>query len=68
MILPLIVPLFLSALRRAEDLILAMEARCYVGGAGRTNLIEFKSRKSDWVALGVVVLFSIFMLIYPFSF
>ncbi len=68
MILPLVVPLFLSALRRAEDLILAMEARCYVGGAGRTNLIEFKSRKSDWVALGVVMLFSIFMLVYPFGF
>ncbi len=68
MILPLVVPLFLSALRRAEDLILAMEARCYVGGAGRTNLIEFKSRRSDWLALAVVVLFSIFMLVYPFSF
>lgn len=56
-LLPLIVPLFLSALRRAEDLILAMEARCYVGGKGRTHFIEFKARASDFVALLVVFVF-----------
>ncbi|MBI4790187.1 MAG: energy-coupling factor transporter transmembrane protein EcfT [Chloroflexi bacterium] len=65
-LLPLIVPLFLSALRRAEDLVLAMEARCYVGGKGRTHFIEFKARPSDWVAVVFVVLFSVGILLFPF--
>jgi energy-coupling factor transport system permease protein len=50
-LLPIIVPLFLSALRRAEDLILAMEARCYVGGKGRTHFVQFQAKPSDWVVL-----------------
>jgi len=50
--LPLIVPLFLSGLRRAEELILAMEARCYISGANRTRLISFKMKSADYVTLG----------------
>ncbi len=65
-LLPLIVPLFLSALRRAEELILAMEARCYVGGKGRTHLLEFRTRASDLVSLAVVVTFMIVLLAVPF--
>ena len=67
-LLPLIVPLFLSALRRAEDLILAMEARCYVGGKGRTHYLELAARPSDFVALAMVVLFSAGMLFIRFPF
>lgn len=48
---PLIVPLFLSALRRAERLALAMEARCYMGSRGRTYLIALHAEPSDWAAL-----------------
>lgn len=66
-LLPLIVPLFLSALRRAEDLVLAMEARCYVGGKGRTRFIEFKSKPSDFIALAVTLVLAIGILVYPFS-
>ncbi len=66
--LPLIVPLFLSALRRAEDLIMAMEARCYVGGKGRTSYIEFKSKQSDWAAVAIIALFSAALFLYPFPF
>jgi energy-coupling factor transport system permease protein len=66
--IPLIVPLFLSALRRAEDLILAMEARCYMGGKGRTSFLEFESKPGDWAALVVVALFSLAMLLYTFPF
>lgn len=55
--LPLVVPLFVNALRRAEELVLAMEARCYIGGKGRTKFVEFHSRPLDWLvgftALGV---------------
>ncbi len=51
--LPLIVPLFLSALRRGEDLILAMEARCYVSGAHRTRLVQLRSGPLDWAAVAI---------------
>jgi len=49
--LPLIIPLFLSALRRAEDLIVAMEARCYGSGTNRTKFVQLKGGWLD----GVVV-------------
>lgn len=61
--LPLIVPLFIGALRRAEELVLAMEARCYVVGESRTRFIVLKSGLRDWLvvaafaALFVVVTF-----------
>lgn len=53
--LPLLIPLFMSSLRRAENLALAMEARCYGGGRGRTHLIELRSSAKDYVALAVTV-------------
>jgi|YNPNPStandDraft_1061719.scaffolds.fasta_scaffold14972_1 energy-coupling factor transport system permease protein len=46
-----IVPLFVDAYHRAEELILAMQARCYHGGKGRTYLIPFRSRPADYVAV-----------------
>ena len=50
-LLPLLVPLFLVSLQRAETLIEAMESRCYVGGKGRTHLIHMRSCPSDYFAL-----------------
>ena len=47
---PLLVPLFISAMRRATDLAMAMEARCYHGGEGRTKLKPLKYKKEDAVA------------------
>ena len=47
---PLLVPLFVSAFRRAGDLAMAMEARCYHGGEGRTRLHVLKCRRRDYVA------------------
>jgi len=47
---PLLVPLFISAFRRAGDLAMAMEARCYHGGANRTRLRVLKITKNDWLA------------------
>lgn len=55
--LPLLVPLFLSALRRADDLTLAMEARGYTGGRGRTSFIELQAVPRDYLALACVTLF-----------
>ncbi|MBQ8081294.1 MAG: energy-coupling factor transporter transmembrane protein EcfT, partial [Clostridia bacterium] len=48
---PLLVPLFVSAFRRAGDLAMAMEARCYHGGEGRTRLHVLKLERRDWLAL-----------------
>ena len=47
---PLLVPLFVSAFRRAGDLAMAMEARCYHGGEGRTRLRVLKMGKYDALA------------------
>ena len=49
-LLPLLVPLFVSAFRRADELAMAMEARCYRGGKGRTKMNPLKYAKSDLVA------------------
>jgi len=63
-LIPILVPLFISAFRRADELATAMECRCYHGGDGRTKLHILKYEGRDWVALvisgfitvGVIVL------------
>lgn len=55
--IPIMVPLFISAFRRAEELAMAMEARCYRGGVGRTRLHSLVYKKRDYVAFGIAVLF-----------
>lgn len=47
---PILVPLFISAFRRADELATAMECRCYHGGEGRTKLSELHYQTRDWVA------------------
>ena len=54
---PLLVPLFVSAFRRAGDLAMAMESRCYRGGEGRTRLRVLKLGRGDLVASLAVALF-----------
>ena len=46
-LIPLLVPLFISASRRADELAVAMECRCYHGGEGRTRLRQLKYRRAD---------------------
>lgn len=48
---PLLVPLFISAFRRADELAIAMECRCYHGGEGRTRLRQLKYQSFDFAAL-----------------
>lgn len=55
-LIPLFVPLFISAFRRADELAMAMETRCYRGGKGRTSFKELKFRKQDAGAFIVVFL------------
>lgn len=52
----LTVPLFVEAYRRAEEMALAMQARCYHGGRGRTHLVRYRLRWGDYAALGASVL------------
>ena len=56
-LVPILIPLFVSAFRRAEDLALAMECRCYHGGDGRTRMKQLKVGFIDWLALAVTSLF-----------
>ena len=55
-LVPILIPLIVSAFRRADDLALAMECRCYHGGEGRTRLRELKSAPRDYIALALTIL------------
>ena len=60
---PLLVPLFVSAFRRAGDLAMAMEARCYHGGENRTRLRVLAVTKNDWIAAaGMAALIALILL------
>ena len=56
-LIPVLIPLFVSAFRRAYDLATAMESRCYHGGEGRTKMKILKLGQTDWLILGTVLLF-----------
>jgi len=61
-LIPILVPLFVSAFKRADELATAMEARCYRGDINRTKMKIMKTTPTDWLAAGVVVLFSAIIL------
>ena len=52
-LVPILIPLFVSSFRRAYDLAMAMECRCYQGGEGRTRMKKLQTAPRDWVALAV---------------
>lgn len=56
-LVPLLVPLFISAFRRADELAMAMEARCYRGGDNRTRMRELKISKGDIVASAIFIIY-----------
>ena len=61
-LVPLLVPLFVGAFKRADELALAMEARCYNGGENRTRMKVLKTAPPDYMALGIVALLIIFLI------
>lgn len=61
-VVPIIIPLFISAVRRAGELAVAMECRCYNGGEGRTKLRQLKCSGADFIALGFTGLFMGFII------
>ena len=56
-LIPILVPLFISSFRRADELAVAMECRCYRGGEGRTRLRELKIQSRDYISVFVLALF-----------
>ncbi len=62
--LPILVPLFISAFRRADELAVAMESRCYHGGEGRTRMKVLRLKKRDITALlaGAAVLAAVIVM------
>ena len=57
--LPLLVPLFISAFRRADELAVAMEARCYRGGEGRTRMHELVYAGRDYLAFALIIMLAV---------
>lgn len=53
--IPILVPLFVSSFRRANDLAMAMEARCYRGGEGRTKMKPLVYQKKDYIAYAIMI-------------
>ena len=64
-LIPVLVPLFVSAFRRAGELAEAMEARCYHGGKGRTKLHPLKMKGRDYVGLALIIGFVVGMGFVP---
>ena len=54
-LIPILVPLFISAFRRADELATAMECRCYQGGEGRTKMKLLRYHREDFLSYGVGV-------------
>ncbi len=63
---PLLVPLFISAFRRADDLAMAMEARCYIGGEGRTRMKPLRYDKRDYMAYLLLIGFLVLVILARF--
>ena len=61
--IPILVPLFVSAFRRANDLAMAMEARCYHGGEGRTKMKPLKYHGRDCAAYLATILYVVIIFV-----
>ena len=64
--IPVLVPLFIAAIRRASDLAMAMDARCYNGGEGKTRLHPLIYEKRDYIAYGIMLLYVVIMIFCSF--
>ena len=57
-LVPVLIPLFINAFKRADELATAMECRCYRGGEGRTRLRVLKFSRLDFISLSVMIVFT----------
>lgn len=62
-LIPILVPLFVSSFRIAQDLAMAMEARCYRGGKNRTRMNEMKFVKRDYIAIVLLIVFAAIIIV-----
>ena len=62
-LIPILIPLFVSAFRRAEELATAMECRCYHGGEGRTRMRVLTYCARDFIAIGLMILFGVGLIV-----
>ena len=66
--MPILIPLFISAFRRADDLAMAMEARCYHGGVGRTRLKQLSFTSRDYIAMtafiGILLILTVIKIVF----
>ena len=60
---PILVPLFVSAFRRANDLAMAMEARCYCGGEGRTKMKPLVYKRQDYLAYTIMIAYLVIVFV-----
>ena len=67
-LMPILIPLFVSAIRRSNELALAMDARCYHGGEGRTKMKPLKYKRKDYVAYGFVMVYLVGMITLAIKF
>lgn len=65
-LITVLVPLFIAAIRRASDLAMAMDARCYNGGEGKTRLHPLVYKKQDYAAYGIMLLYVAIMIFCSF--
>ena len=61
--IPILVPLFLSSFRRADELATAMEARCYRGDVNRTKLKLLKYQRIDYIAMVVLMMYTLLIVV-----
>ncbi len=65
-LIPILIPLFISSFRIAQDLALAMEARCYHGGSGRTRMNQIRFHRGDAIAALLVIVFLVAIVLSRF--
>ncbi|SHH56190.1 energy-coupling factor transport system permease protein [Caloranaerobacter azorensis DSM 13643] len=65
-LVPLLVPLFISAFRRADELAMAMEARCYRGGENRTRMKQLILNTRDFIAMSIMLILFVIILLYRY--
>lgn len=65
-LIPILVPLFIAAIRRASDLAMAMDARCYNGGEGKTRLHPLVYKARDYIAYALMLLYMMIMIFCSF--
>ena len=66
-LIPILIPLMVSAMKRSNELAMAMDARCYHGGEGRTKMKPLMYQRKDYIAYGLIVIYLVGMIVLSIS-